>query len=311
MRGGLTPNPLGPERMAELDRNIAEYLGGQAEPTFDLVGAGELTCVISWQGFAFKLLPPVADAARVERYAALLDEYLVALRAAGVPVVDTSFATVVSQRGAAGYIVQPLFAGEQLLSAVCARSDESTALTFFERLLDHVDACVEAGIGIDPQLTNWMLIDGEPRLVDVTTPMLRDDQGRDRLDTDFFVMLLPRLLQGVVRRFMVADLLEKNFDRRQIVVDLVGMIANCGLEALTEPFIAAANRRLADSAPSGSGGADPPSPLSVAEIRRYRREDAATWWVLRRAFAAEQAWRRLTRAPALHLVPAHFDRTDS
>lgn len=256
--------------------------------------------MIGWGAFAFKLLPPVADPSRVERYGALLDEYLGALDGAGVPVVETSFGVVSSSRGAAGYIIQPRLDADHLLARVCARSDEATALGFFERLLDHVEACVDAGIGIDPQFTNWMLVDGEPRLIDIGTPMLRDAQGRDRLDTEFFVTLLPRLLQGLVRRFMVADLLEKNFDHRQIVVDLIGQMVHCGLESLTEAAVAAANRRFERRA-----GIEP---LSVAEIRRYRREDTATWWVLRRAFAAEQLWRKLTRAPALHLVPAAFDQ---
>ena len=78
------------------------------------------------------------------------------------------------------------------------------------------------------------------------------------------------------------------------MLDLIGNMANYGLCHLTEPFVEASNARLAQ-------------PLSVAEVRSYRKEDKATWWLLRRAFAAEQVWRRLTRAPVRHLVPAYLD----
>lgn len=296
MSVGLVGLPLDDARIAELDRSIAAYVSGAGHAPFDLIGAGELTCVIGWRGWAFKLLPPVHDRARVEAYGALLDEYLQALRSARVPVVETSFALTASERGVAGYIVQPRLPAEQLLSKVVQHRSAEDAVQLFNRLLDHVDACVARGIGIDPQLSNWMMIEGEPQLIDISTPMLRDADGRDRLDTEFFVALLPRMLQGVVRRFMVADLLEKNFDHRQIVLDLIGTMANYGLERLTEPFVTAANERLE-------------RPLTVREVERYRREDTATWWVLRRAFAVEQWWRRrVTRAPSLHLVPAHFDR---
>jgi len=291
---GLVPAPFDADRISELDHHIVSFLQGTAPRSFDVIGAGELTCVIGWRGFAFKLLPPVDDLRRVEAYGALLDEYLIALRAAGVPIVDTSFAVATTDRGSAGYIIQPRLPGEQLLSVVCQRSDVQTCVGYFERLLDHVDACVTAGIGIDPQLSNWMLIDGTPQLVDVTTPMLRDAQGRDRLDAEFFIALLPRVLQSVARRFLLADLLDKNFDHRKIVLDLIGNMANYGLSHLTEPFVEVANARLAQ-------------PLSVADVRSYRKEDKATWWLLRRAFAAEQVWRRLTRAPVRHLVPAYLD----
>lgn len=294
MSKGLVPAPFDADRISELDQQIVAFLKGSVPRSFDIVGAGELTCVIGWHGFAFKLLPPVDDVRRVEAYGALLDEYLIALRAAGVPVVATSFAVATTERGSAGYIIQPRLPGEQLLSAVCRVSDVDVCVAYFKALLDHVDACVAAGIGIDPQLSNWMLVDGMPQLVDVTTPMLRDAEGRDRLDAEFFIALLPKALQAVARRFLLADLLDKNFDHRKIILDLIGNMANYGLAHLTAPFVETANARLAQ-------------PLSVAEVRGYRKEDKATWWLLRRAFAAEQVWRRLTRAPVRHLVPAYLD----
>jgi hypothetical protein len=298
---GLLKLPVPLSKVIALDEAVVAFLSAKREslPTFTAIGAGELSCVIGSGTWAFKPLPPMEDLRRVEAYGSLLDAYVDGLRAAGVPVVDTSFAVVPSRGGYAGYIVQPWLPGEDLLSRRFPEASVSWQQATLSRILEHVDACVTAGIGIDPQLTNWIEVDGRPHLVDITTPMLRDATGRDRLDTAFFLRLLPVPVRWPVRRFMVKGLLDKNFDRRLILLDFVGSLSNYGMAAWTEEFLAAANRQLS-------------KPLSMAEIRRYRIEDRATWKVLRRAFALEQWFRsRITRSPAMHLVPALLPRAVS
>jgi len=291
---GLSPLPIALSEVAALDEAIVTFLNtrGEAAPGFTPIGAGELSCVVGFNGRAFKPLPPMQDPLRVQAYGSLLDEYVSALRAAGVPVVETSFTMVPSRGGLAGYIIQPWLPSNDLLARRFPTATAAWQRVTLSRILEHVDACVEAGIGIDPQLTNWIEVEGRPHLVDVTTPMLRDAEGRDRLDTAFFLRLLPALLQWPVQAFMVKGLLDKNFNRRLILLDFVGSLKNYGMTRWTEDFLAAANQQLL-------------KPLSMAEIRRYRAEDRATWWILRRALSLEQWYRtRITRSPTTHLVPA-------
>lgn len=289
---------LPPPRLGELDTAIRTLLAGGAAHDLRIIGAGELTCVVEWQGLACKRLPPVSDPRRPQRYGELLAEYVGALERVGVPVVETGFQVASHQDVHVGYILQPRLPSQTLLPAVMAGLAPDQAMVHFETILDHVDAAVAAGIGIDPQISNWGIRDGAPVLLDVTTPMLRDEAGGDRLDTELFVAMLPVMVQGLVRRYMVQDLLNKNFRHREILLDLVGNVVNYGLEHFTGPFLEAANRRL-----SAGGGA----PLSRKEVERYRTEEKWTWWAMRRAFAAEQAWRKyVLRAPALHLLPSRF-----
>lgn len=303
-------------RLRELDEAIRTLLAGGSTDEVQIIGAGELTCVVEWDGLACKRLPPVTDPHRPERYGELLAEYLAALKRAGIPAVETGFQVATHQDVHVGYILQPRLPSHTLLPAVMAGLGVEQALVHFETILDHVDAAVAAGIGIDPQVSNWGIRDGAPLLLDVTTPMLRDEAGRDRLDTELFVAMLPRMVQGVVRRYMVQDLLNKNFRHREILLDLVGNVVNYGLEHFTEPFLEAANRRLAGGSgppapaehpPKGSNSEPPGSPLSLREVERYRTEEKWTWWAMRRSFAAEQVWRKyVLRAPALHLLPSRF-----
>jgi hypothetical protein len=287
---------LSAERLAELDEAVRHMLRTGERSGFEIIGAGELACVVSVDGFACKRLPPMQDFGRLEAYGALLHDYIQALTRLDIPVIDSAWHTVTGANDHVGYILQPRVEAKSLLPAVMSGQSESDALEMLSVILDHVDNCVEAGVGIDPQISNWALMNGRPTLLDVTTPMLRDEQGKDLLDTEVFVVMLPILIRGFVRRFMISDILNKNFEKHGILLDLIGNIENYDLGHLTEPFLPAVNARL-------------PEPLTLAEIQSYRREERWTWWAIRKALRIEQFWQRRIRNQAtLHLLPSEFVR---
>jgi len=53
------------------------------------------------------------------------------------------------------------------------------------------------------QLSNWAVVDGQLVYLDVTTPLLRDEAGRERLDVDVFLASLPWALRVVVKRLVL------------------------------------------------------------------------------------------------------------
>lgn len=259
----------------------------------ELIGAGEISCVVAWQGFACKRLPPFDSLARVDAYRALLMRYLERLRACGVDVVDTAFQSIERDGKWIAYIVQPRVPADWWLPARMRAASETEAVGLVRPVLDHVQACEAAGIGIDAQVTNWSVRDGRPLYLDVTTPMLRDEAGRDLLDTEIFVATLPLIVRAIVRRFLVGDLLNRFFNRRETFLDLVSNIANAGLTHLTGPLLAEVNTRL-------------DRPLAMKDVTAYRRQEWWTWMAIRKCLAAEQLARRLRRAPHPHLLPAQF-----
>jgi hypothetical protein len=292
-----TSRMLSDARIAALDAAIREALRSGTTGNLDLIGAGALTCVVAWDGVACKRLPPQNDVERVRAYGALVERYVAALTACGLHVLPTTMRYAAHAGRYAAVMLQPRIPREDLLPAVLRRSPPTVVAAYLTTILDHVDQCVRQGIGIDPQVANWCLVDGHLTLVDVTTPMLRDDAGRDALDSEVFVALLPTLLRPVARRFLVQDMLDRNFVHRRILLDLVGNIVNDGLAALTPQFISAANARLAPG----------DAPITAEEVEAYRRSERLTWTILSGAFRIEAWWRRwVTRRPADHLLPSAF-----
>jgi hypothetical protein len=124
---------------------------------------------------------------------------------------------------------------------------------------------------------------------------MRDDDGRSRLDADLVLASIPWALRGIIKRFVLADIIDKYHQPRGVVLDLLGNLIKEKLEELVDPFIASANRRL--------------DPLTSEEVRRYYADDARTWALLQRLRQMDRAWhRRVRRRPYAFLLPGQIDR---
>jgi hypothetical protein len=194
------------------------------------------------------------------------------------------------------YCVQPVLPAEQLAVRVLGRSDETQALALVETLLDRIFTAVSPRVGLDGQLSNWMVADGDVLFLDVTTPMLKDEAGRDRLDTELFLAAVPPPVRPLFRRFVVHQVIDKYHDPHGVVLDLIANLIKEGQERHIGPFVRAANRRLT-------------TPLSEVEVRRYYEGDARVW-------TAWQALRRVDRfvrtrllgQPYPFLLPGRIER---
>ncbi len=107
---------------------------------------------------------------------------------------------------------------------------------------------------------------------------------------------LPAAFRPVVRRFMLADILDPYFTARPAALDLAGNLHKEGLVEWVPDLVAIANERL---------GID----LDVAEVRRHYRTDARLWSLLQRARRVDRTWQRRVRRRAYpYLLPGHVDR---
>lgn len=287
---------LSQEDLLELDRAVERMLLGNGScESVSMIGAGEITCVLGWREKACKRLPPFDDAARLESYRALLERYLEGLRAAGVPFLETHLQSCARDDGRmSAYVVQPQLDSATMLPARLLQAAPNEALELFRAVLRHVHSFVTARSGLDAQLSNWAVEDGRVILLDVTTPLLRDEAGRDLLDTELFVAVLPAMVRGVVRRFYARNLLDRFFHARGVILDLLGNAPNSGLAHLRELFLAEANRSL-------------DVPITMSEVRSYHRWEKTTWAILRRCLTLEQFWlRKVKRSPHPVLLPSEF-----
>jgi hypothetical protein len=266
-----------------------------------VVGYGEITSVVAWQGsedaVAAKRLPAFPRGRGVDAYVRLLDEYITRLRDVGIDVVPTTTQRLVLENGdVVVYLLQALLDEQALAHIYLREACRDDAADLLGRVFDGVDAAIGARIGLDAQISNWAWVDGSIVYFDVTTPLLRDGDDEDRLDTDIFLASLPWMLRGFVDRFMVRGIIDEYFDVR---ITILNALANLYKERLVELLplgLELANERLEQ-------------PLTAEEIRRYYAKDARMWEFLQRLRRADQWWQRhIRRRPYPFLLPGRVER---
>ncbi len=244
---------------------------------------------------ACKRLPSFPDRASFQDYEILFDDYLTTLETAGVPVVPSSLVPVPKAAGRAAYIVQPALDRDLLAPEVLgAGHDRATEL--FDEIFAHLVNAIEAGAGFDAQIANWALSNETLVYFDVTTPLLRNEAGSNRLDARVFLASLPWALRGFVRRFLVDSIIDTYHQIRTAMLDVLGNLIKERLRSLIPTALRQANRRLAD-------------PITMDEVERFYRRDARLWEFLIRLRRLDRAWQlRVRRRPYPFLLPGRIDR---
>ena len=292
---------LADDDLHELDSKLEDAFRSGNESSLRVIGYGEVSCVVAWPGkngdAACKRLPPFPNDAAFSTYEATFSAYLETLAARGVTPVQSQLASLHRADGSIGaFCVQPILPEGSLLPDHFRAVDEGAAASLFTEILDHIDDSVDNRVGLDGQLSNWALVAGELQYLDVTTPMLRDDAGEDRLDTGIFIASLPWMLRGLVRRFMLQDILDRYYDRRRIVVDLLGNLHKERLAQLIDPFIDLTAGRF-------------DRPITRREVDAYYAEDKRTWTLLLALRRMDRSWQlRFRRRSYPFLLPGKIER---
>jgi hypothetical protein len=288
--------------LAELEMRVHRALTTGDESDLEVLGYGEISCVLEWRHgsgeFAAKRLPVFDSAAGFEAYRAVFSTYLDALAETGVPVAPSRLETTRAADGRiAVWCLQPLLERRAIASRWLRQATAGETERLVAQISDLVLATVTPRLGLDGQLSNWAM-DGGGHLYyfDVTTPMMRDDEGREALDTELFLASLPWALRGLVRRFLLGSVLDKYYRPREVLRDLLANLIKEGISDRLALGLEIVNRKVAPA-------------LDEAEVRRYYRDDARMWAFLQRLRRIDRWWqRKMRRRQYPFLLPGKVER---
>jgi hypothetical protein len=289
------------ETLDALEEAVGRALASEDAGDLRVLGYGEISLVVAWPTpdgeRAFKRLPVFPDQASFERYRRNVERYLERLRSTGVEPVETEVLSRRKRDGrVVGYVVQPVLPEESLLPRRLARCEAAEARMLLTKVLDAVEPCASKQLGLDAQLSNWVWLDERLLHLDVSTPLMRDEAGKEQLDVELFIAALPWALRGVVRRFMLGAILDKYYDLRDLIIDVLGNMYKEQLDRWVPALIELANRRLDRS-------------IAEDEVRKYYRSDARMWALLLWLRRADRFWqRRIRRRTYPYLLPGRIER---
>lgn len=297
---------ISPDDLATLEDDVRRAVHTGSDAGLNVLGYGEISLVLGFPAddpsVACKRLPRFAHRVAYERYAAVFARYLSALDSRGVRVAPSSLHAVPAEgAGVTGYVVQPILPADRLAPAELRRSTPDADHPVLSAVVEHVCAAVDATLGLDAQLSNWVADDdGGLTYLDVTTPIMRTTEGGSALDVGVFLSPFPWALRAPLRRFVVPGVLARYHDRRTVLLDLAANLLKERLEPWLPATVEAANRRL-----GGAAGA----PLDVDEVRHDYVSDARQWEVLLRLRRADRWWQQTVRRRDYpFLLPGHIER---
>lgn len=286
--------------LEDLEARVTRALVSDEAAQPEVLGYGEVSCILALRSragaLACKRLPPFPSQRAFDAYRACFEAQLASLAGVGIPVLASEVRLVRSELGFVGYCLQPRLDADALLPAVLRNADAPAGRAALATVLGHVADYVSPTRGLDAQLSNWALLDGELVYLDVTTPLLRDARGRERLDVGVFLASLPWALRGLVRRFLLRDVLAGYYAPERVALDLLGNTIKEGLADHLADWLPLAAERLGLT-------------LTEAEVRRHYRSDARLWSLLQRLRRIDRAWQRsVRRRPYLFLLPGTVER---
>lgn len=283
-----------------LDAAVRGALARGDEGELNVVGYGEISLGVGWPSrqprVVAKRMPPFRDRAAFDGYREAVRDYIARLEAAGIRVLETEVRPVAGEGGAVvAYALQPLLPAASLGPAVLAAASAGEGHPLVERIVDSTLTAVGPELGLDPQLANWSWLDGEAVFFDVTTPFLRDERGRDRMDFEVLLAAFPRPARGLLRRFVAPGIIAQYHDPRVALIDACANLIKERLEPWLPVFLARAAPQLAE-------------PVTAEEVRRYYRSDARTWSWIQRLRKADRGWHRLRGRTYPFLIPGEIER---
>ncbi len=281
-----------------LDATVEAAIRVGAPGGLRVLGYGELTLVIGWpteQPFlAVKRLPPFSSPDGLDAYASLLARYIQLLGERGVWVAQTEIRSHPGARGCVrAYLVQPLVPRERHLNVVLGRAENAEAQELLDAVVDNVHRCVDDEVGFDAQAANWWVEHGKLGYFDISTPMLRDPQGHEKLDVSLFVSVYPWLTRPVLAR-IAPGVMAQYHDPRIVLLDFASNLHKEGLDRHVPTLLEVANRRLE-------------LPLTTPDVRRYFHQDKLLWALMQRLRLTDRAWQRhARRRPYPMLLPPRY-----
>lgn len=317
------------ERLEEFEKTLDPRFPERHGICTQVLGYGEMSTVLAIETdaeneLAYKRLPMFKTEQEAATYEALCQEYERVLTSqVGLKLVPS---TIVRLKDAARdyvvvYIIQEklpsdcighrvihLIPPEQTRRLIRAVMQEIKKVFDFNQRHPN-----ELEVTLDGQIANWGVVgfdannpelDEQIDLVyfDTSSPLLRKN-GVEQLDSELFLRAAPSFLVWIIRLLFVQDILNRYYDFRKMVVDLVANFYKEQRPELIPGLVDAVNDFFGDDIKAGVF-----RPLSVKEVQSFYRQDAWIWRIYLTFRKIDRFLHRLLGKTYPYILPARVKR---
>ncbi|MCP5494382.1 MAG: hypothetical protein H7A23_07480 [Leptospiraceae bacterium] len=293
-----------------------------------IIGYGEMSTVFTFddpelKDFAFKRMPIFQNLTEIDRYECNYLEYNELLNGLGLKVPEHgSFTISGKSTKVVLYLTQRILNTDCIGNKVIHRLQKEDSIRLFQAILEKFDVVFRHNqkvkedrhlteVGFDGQMSNWAIVNCDKSMerlqekfelayIDTSTPLMRKN-GVEQLDPELFLRICPSSLVWIIKLFFLKDVLNRYYDLRLVIIDLIANLFKEKKEDLIQPFIEVANEYLQEKWTGIK-------PIQNKEITDYYKEDAMIWRLFL-AFRKVERWIRLKRGKSYDLIlPGNIER---
>ncbi len=247
-----------------------------------LIGFGEISAIFqigtdtTW---AYKRMPLFKTIPAAEKYATMYATYCQQLIRAGLHLPDSvTHVVALPHRPVVLYIAQLQIPADCIAHRLIQQQDAREFSGLLDRILQaltgfwHYNHTLQPDLelAIDGQISNWALAEKDSReilyFIDTSTPFIRV-KGVEQLDPELLLQAAPSFLRWLIGWLFVEDVMTRYYDPRQVLIDLTANLIKEQRRDLVPAAIDLINVHLPTEL----------SPISLADIERYYREDKLIW----------------------------------
>jgi hypothetical protein len=288
------------QRFKEFERDFLRLYRENA--TIDVVGYGEISTVMrlkkekhihddivmSESLWIWKKMPPFPNKEEVDYFLKLYDKYRTILTEdIGITVPEQTARYFKHNTYFQVYAGQKRVNPEGICNTLIKKLDEPNANRLLCIILNKLrdvfifnKAKNVMKIGIDAQLSNWALdpndvmpagVTGNEEIIyiDTSSPMMRID-GIEQINPEIFIKSAASFLRPVIRKFFLQEVLDRYYDMRLVVIDIIANLHKEKRKDLIDGFIKTTNEYFKNS------GIEIKE-LTRKEIDTYYSNDAFIW----------------------------------
>lgn len=282
---------------ADFEKNLNTSRPESAGVNAKILGFGEISAVIEfpdepqYDGWIFKRLPICRDLEEAGSYEKLCREYVRIINEdVGIAVPESLFFSVPVRPGlVVFYAAQKKLNSSLIGNDILHWAKDDEIIAFLESVLDALVRVRKFNnnnpggveVTLDFQLSNWALDSQEEKpaiksgaplvFIDISTPMFRLN-GKEQIDPDMLLRSCPNFLVWILKATVLDEVVSRYYDPRGAIIDIIANCVKEDREDLIPEMINLSNRFF-----SGKPAGIEMAPLTVEEIYKYYRTDAAIW----------------------------------
>lgn len=273
--------------LIEFEKGLNTRYPEKSKISAKIIGFGEISTIFliessKLRNYAFKRIAIFSNKEEIQEYDQILKRYIELLNnKTQIEVLPTlGIPLNIENQKFVYYIAQPILPKNSICNHYFHQVSIEESLKIFDQILKKLLNIYKWNlqnkslqIGIDSQISNWATLNFRNQIVyfDVSTPLFRINH-KEALNAEMFLRSTPPILRSIVKKLFLQEVLDRYYDLRLILIDLIANFYKEKLQDKIPSFIQHTNDFIQKHCKEYNL-----KEIHLEEVQEYYKKDAFIW----------------------------------